>query len=56
VTCTKLKQFCAEYGLETFRARSVEICVMAIYLQPNCKEYCQDQDFDKWWNSYNCTL
>jgi len=25
---------------------------MAIYLQPNCIEYCQDQDFDKWWISY----
>jgi len=30
VICTRLKQFCAEYGLETFRARSVEIFVMAI--------------------------
>jgi len=47
VTCTILKQFCAEYGLETFRTRSVETCLMAIYLQPNYIEYCQDQDFDK---------
>jgi len=53
VTYTKLKQFCAEYGLETFPARSVEICLKAIYLQPNRIEYCQDQDFDNWWNSYN---
>jgi len=47
VTCTIHKLLCAEYGLEKFRARSVEICLMAIYLQPNCIEYCQDQDFDK---------
>jgi len=26
----QLKQFCAEYGLETFPAKSVEICLMAI--------------------------
>jgi len=44
VTYTIPKQFCAEYGLEKFRARSVEICLMAIYQQPNCIEYCQDQD------------
>ena len=48
----QLKQFCAESGLETFRAKSVEICLMAIYLRPNCLENCQDQDFGKWWNSY----
>jgi len=47
LTFTKLKQFCAEYGLETFRARIGEICLMAIYLEPNFIEYCQDQDFDK---------
>jgi len=49
----QLKQFCALNGFETFRAKSVEICLMAIYLQPNHIEYCQYQDFDKWWNSYN---
>jgi len=49
----QLKQFCAENGLETFRAKSVEICLIAIYLQPNCIKNCQDQDFVKWWNSYN---
>jgi len=38
-------QFCAENGLETFRAKCVEICLMAIYLQPNCIENCQGQDF-----------
>jgi len=53
VTCTKLKQFWAEYGLDTFRARSVEISLRAIYLQPKCIEYCQDQNFDNWWISYN---
>jgi len=26
---------------------------MAIYLQPNCTENCQDQGFGKWRNSYN---
>jgi len=50
----ELKQFCGESGFETFRAKSVEICLMAIYLQPNCIENCQDQDFDKCWNLYNC--
>jgi len=49
----KLKQFCAESGLETFRPKSIEIYLMAIYLQPKCIENCQDQDFGKWWNSYN---
>jgi len=44
----QLKQFCAENGFETFRAKIVEICLMTIYLQPNCIECCQDQDFDKW--------
>jgi len=43
----QLKQFCAENGFETFRAKIVEICLMTIYLQPNCIECCQDQDFDK---------
>jgi len=43
----QLKQFCAESGSETFRAESVEICLMAMYLQPNCIENCQDQDFGK---------
>jgi hypothetical protein len=43
----QLKQFCAENGFETFRAKSFEICLMANYLQPNCIEYCQHQDFDK---------
>jgi len=32
----QLKEFCAENGLEAFRAKIVEICLMAIYLQPNC--------------------
>ena len=40
-----LKQFCAENGLETFRAKCVEICLMAIYLQPNCIENFQGQVF-----------
>ena len=31
----QLKQFCAENGLETLRAKSFEICLMPIYLQPN---------------------
>jgi len=48
----QLKQFCAENGFETFRAKSVEICFND-YLQPNCIVNCQDQDFDKWWNQYN---
>jgi len=51
-----LKHFCAEYGLETFRAKSVEICLMTIYLHPKCIENCQEQDFDKCLNSYNCLL
>jgi len=33
---------CAENGLETFRGTSDEICLMAIYLQPNCIEICQE--------------
>jgi len=41
----QLKQFCAEYGLETFRAKNVEMCLMAIYLQPKCIENFLDQDF-----------
>jgi len=41
----QLKQFCAEYGLETFRAKSVEICLIANHLQPKCIENCQNQDF-----------
>jgi len=49
----QIKQFCAENGFETFRAKSVEICLMSIYLQPNCIQYCRDQGFDKWWISYN---
>jgi len=49
----QLKQFCAESGLEMFRAKSVEICLMGIYLQPNGLQNCQDQDLGKWWNSYN---
>jgi len=28
----QLKQFCPENDVETFRAKSVEICLMAIYL------------------------
>jgi len=31
----QVKLFCAESGLETFRSKSVEICLMAIYLQSN---------------------
>jgi len=49
----KLEHFCAEIGLETFRPKSVEISLMAIFLQSNCIENCQNQDFGKWWNSYN---
>jgi len=41
----QLNQFSAEYGLETFRANSVEICLTAIYLQPKCIENYQHQDF-----------
>jgi hypothetical protein len=41
----QLKQFCAEYVIETFPAKSFEICLMAIYLQPKPIENCQDQDF-----------
>jgi len=26
---------------------------MAIVLHPNFIESCRDQDFGKWWNSYN---
>jgi len=37
--------------METFRAKCVEICLRAIYLQPNCAENCQDRDFGRWWNS-----
>jgi len=44
------KIICAENVFETFRAESVEIC---FFLQFNCIENCQDQDFDKWWISYN---
>jgi len=40
-----MKQICAERGFETLRAKSVEICLMAIYLQRNCIKNCQDQDF-----------
>jgi len=29
---------------------------MAIYIQPNSFENCQDQDFSKLWNSYNYKL
>jgi len=40
------KQFvyiiCVENDLETFDATSEEICFMAIYLQPNCIEICQE--------------
>jgi len=28
----QLKQFCAESGLETYRAKCLEICLTAIYL------------------------
>jgi len=49
----QLKQFWAENDLETFRAKSVEICLMAMYLQPKCIEYCQDHDIGKWCNSHN---
>jgi len=38
----ELKELCAEYGLKTLRSKHFEICLMAIYLQPNCIEYCQD--------------
>jgi len=39
----QLKQFGAENGLETFRSKSDEICLMAIYLKPN---YIENQDQD----------
>jgi len=38
---------CAENGVETFRAKCVEICFMAIYLQPHCIENSQCQDFSQ---------
>jgi len=41
----QLKQLYAENGLETFRAKSVNICLVAISLQPYCIESCQDQCF-----------
>jgi len=41
----QLKQFCAENCLEMFRAKCVEIWLMAVFLQSNCIENCQDQDF-----------
>jgi len=41
----QLKQICAENGLETFRAKSLEICLMAIYLQTNGLQNCKHQDF-----------
>jgi len=41
----QLKQFCVENGLATVRAKSVETCLMAIYLEPNCIQNCQDQGF-----------
>jgi len=49
----QLKELCAESGLETYRAKCLEICLMAIYLQPNCTDHCQHQVFGKWWNSFN---
>jgi hypothetical protein len=33
---------CAENGLETFRATSDKICLMAISPLPNCIEICQE--------------
>jgi len=47
----QLKQFCAENWLEAFRAKSVVICLMAIYLQPNCIEKPVNMTHCKWWNS-----
>jgi len=41
VTCAN----CAENGLETCRAKSVEISLMAIYLLPQCIHNNQGQDF-----------
>jgi len=41
VTCTNFP----ENGLETFRAKSVEISLMTIYLQPHCIEYSRGQEF-----------
>jgi len=42
----QLKQFvyiiCDENGLETFRATNDEFRLMAIYIQPNCIEICQE--------------
>jgi len=42
--------FYTENGSETFPAKSAEI---SNFLPLNCIENCQDQDFDKWWISYN---
>jgi len=36
-----------------FALKVFELCLMAIYLQPNCIENAQDQDFSKLCNSYN---
>jgi len=41
----QLKQFCAANCLEMLRAKSVEIWLMAVFLQSHCIEKWQDQDF-----------
>ena len=41
----QLKKFYAENCLETFRAKSFEIALMAVILQPNCIDICHNQDF-----------
>jgi len=41
----QLKQFCAENCLETFRAKSIDIWLMIVFLQSNCIENCHDQNF-----------
>jgi len=41
----QLKQFRAENCLGTFRTKSVDIWLKKVFLQSNCIEKCQDQDF-----------
>jgi len=49
----QLKPFCAEKRFETFRAKSVETCLTATLYHLSAYKIFQDQDFDKWWISYN---
>jgi len=48
VTCNN----CSVNGLETFRAKSVEISSMAMY-NHNAYTKVMVKAFGKWWNSYN---